>query len=66
MTALPQRDQSSGIVVRLPVHMKLVLRNWVVDARLAVPHRIDGWLIELDEHAMPRVRFYPLEPESYL
>jgi hypothetical protein len=66
MTALPQTESSCAIIVRIPSSMEIVLRNWIVDGTLGVPHRIDSWRVRLDGRGEPVTEFYPFEPESYL
>jgi hypothetical protein len=66
MTALPQADRHPAIVVRVPQGTAILVRNWLVDGIAGVPHRIDSWWVEVDEHGTARVSFHPFEPESYL
>lgn len=64
MTALPNRDRSTAITVRVPAGGAVLIRNWLVDSVQGVSHRVDAWEITLDG-GKPEVRFYPHEPESY-
>jgi len=74
MKALPQRDELSSIVLRVPVDMRILFRNWIVNAVEGVPYRIDCWAIEPGtqtreggSHGGSRtVEFFFQEPESYL
>jgi hypothetical protein len=65
MTALPNDDRSSVVVVRIPEEFRVLVRDWLVDGVSGTPHRIDSWLIETDGTGA-RVRFLYGEPESYL
>ncbi len=65
LTALPWSDRKPVVTVRIPDDMRVVLRAWIVNPSEGVPHRIDGWIIELDGDEA-RVRFLYGEPESYL
>ncbi len=65
MTALPWMDEEPVIHLRIPDDMRVVVRSWLVNPSEGVPHRIDGWFIDLDD-GKPRVRFVYGEPESYL
>ncbi|MCC6157730.1 MAG: hypothetical protein IT350_06720 [Deltaproteobacteria bacterium] len=65
LTALPQTDDRSVISVRIPAEVRVILRYWIVDSAKGTPHRIDAWAIEAAD-GKPEIRFFPLEPESYL
>ena len=65
MTALPSRDRSTAITLRVPTDGAVLIRNWLVDSVQGVSHRVDAWEITVGEDGKPRVRFYPHEPESY-
>jgi hypothetical protein len=65
MTALPWMDEEPVVHLRIPADMRVLVRNWLVNPSEGVPHRIDGWFIEI-EGDQPRVRFVYGEPESYL
>ncbi|MBJ94469.1 MAG: hypothetical protein CMP23_08305 [Rickettsiales bacterium] len=65
MAALPPRDRTASIVLKVPRGVNIVLRNWLVDAGKGIPHRIDSWSISTDG-PQPALSFHPLEPESYL
>lgn len=74
MKALPQRDELSSVVLRVPVDMRILFRNWIVNAVEGAPYRIDCWVIEpgtqtreAGSHGGGRtVEFFFQEPESYL
>ena len=65
MTALPQQDHTTSIIVRVPSDMKVVLRNWIVDGLVGVSHRVDAWEITVSADGKPSLVFYPQEPENY-
>ena len=65
MTALPWMDESPVVHLRIPADMRVLVLNWLVNPSEGVPHRIDGWFIDVAEDE-PRVRFVYGEPESYL
>ncbi len=62
MTALPNDDRGSVVVVRVPVGFRVLVRDWLVNGVAGTPHRVDSWLVRTDG----RVRFLYGEPESYL
>jgi len=65
MTALPWSDTDPVVHLRIPEDMRVVVRCWLVNPSEGVPHRIDGWFIELED-GEAHVRFAYGEPESYL
>ena len=65
MTALPNRDKSKAITLRVPRDMKVVIRNWLVDSVQGVSHRVDAWVVTAGEKNSATVTFHPHEPESY-
>lgn len=65
LTALPQTDDRPVISLRIPTEVRVILRYWVVDSAKGTPHRIDSWVVEAGD-GPPNIRFFPLEPESYL
>lgn len=66
MTALPWMDDDPVVRLRVPVDMRVVIRNWLVNPGEGVPHRIDGWEIVPDGAGGVSTRFFFGEPESYL
>ena len=65
MKALPPRDNTARISLRVPRGMQIIVRNWLVDGSKGTPHRIDSWSIDT-VGIEPTLRFHPMEPESYL
>ncbi len=65
MTALPHRDRTPVIRLRVPRDITLVIRNWIVAQEQGVPHRIDSWRIRIGEDGKAVMRFFFQEPESY-
>jgi len=65
MKALPPRNKAAKISLRVPRGMQIIVRNWLVDGRKGTPHRIDSWSVDT-LGLEPKLRFHPMEPESYL
>ena len=65
MTALPHRDRTPVINLRVPRDVSVIIRNWIVAQEQGVPHRIDSWRVRVGQDGKPEVRFFFQEPESY-
>ncbi|MFH1464521.1 MAG: hypothetical protein ABIO70_09045 [Pseudomonadota bacterium] len=65
LIALPWMEAEPVVYLRIPADMRVVVRAWLVNPAEGVPHRTDGWFIDIDD-GQPRVRFVYGEPESYL